>query len=92
MGEETTTHNEVILDLVRLAPGAHHEGVVVGDHDDLVDALGLEGVLLLDEGGDVLLGAGGREGAGDGNEDDLLLLELCAGASATREGAKQLQL
>jgi hypothetical protein len=58
-----------------------HEGVVVGDHDDLVDSLGLEGILLLDEGGNVLLGAGGGEGAGDGNQDDLLLLEFCEGVS-----------
>lgn len=71
-----STHNEVILDLVRLAPSTHDKGVVVGDHDDLVDSLGLEGILLLDEGGNVLLGAGGGEGTGDGNEDDLLLLEF----------------
>lgn len=70
------THNEVILDLVRLAPRRHHEWVVVGNHYDLVDSLGLEGVLLLDEGGDVLLGARGGESTGDGYEDDLLLLEL----------------
>lgn len=75
------TYNEVILDLVRLAPGAHHKGVIVGNHDDLVDSLGLEGVLLLDEGGDVLLGACWGESAGDGNEDDLLLLELWERAS-----------
>jgi hypothetical protein len=63
--ESSCTYNEVILDVVGLAPGGHDEGVVVGEEDDLVDALGLE---LVDVGqvrgqvGDV---AGRGEGAGD---------------------------
>jgi hypothetical protein len=47
--------------------------VVGGDEDNLVDALGLELVLVLDVGDDMLLLAGGREGAGDGDYDDLLV-------------------
>lgn len=72
-----TTYNEVIGDPVGLAPGGHDIGVVVGDDDDMVDALGLEGGLLIDEGGDVPLGARGGESTGDGDDDDLLVLELC---------------
>lgn len=83
------THDEVVLDLVRLAPCTHDKGIVVRDHHYLVDSLGLEGILLLDEGGNVLLGAGGGEGAGDGNEDDLLLLELCEGKSVSLERKKE---
>lgn len=36
------THDEVISDAVGLAPGGHDIGVVGGNDDDLVDALGLE--------------------------------------------------
>lgn len=75
-GRKKKTHDKVVGNLVGLAPGGHDPGVVVGDDDDLVDALGLEGVLVLDEGGDVVGGAGGGEGAGDGDEDDLFVLEV----------------
>lgn len=79
------THDEVVLDLVRLAPCTHHERIIVRNYYDLIDSLGLEGILLLEEGRDVLLGAGGGEGAGDGNEDDLLLLEFCKRMLVTEE-------
>lgn len=75
--ERVGTYNEVIRNAVRLAPGTHDKGIVVGDHDDLVDALGLQSVLLLEEGRDVLFGAGGREGTGHCDQDNLLALELC---------------
>lgn len=70
------TYNEIILDTVGLAPSAHHEGVIVGDNDDLVDALGLELVLLLEKCGHVLLGASRRERSGNGDDNNLLVLEL----------------
>lgn len=73
------SHDELVLDAVGLAPGRHDEGVVVGNDDDLVNALGLELVGVVDVRGDVGGRAGGREGAGHGDEDDLLLLELCGG-------------
>lgn len=86
------TYNEVILDLVRLAPRRHHEWVVVRNDHYLVDSLGLEGVLLLDEGGDVLLGARGGESTGDGHEDDLLLLELWERRKSVTLNGKKKQL
>jgi hypothetical protein len=52
--------------------------VIGGDEDDLVDALGLELVLVLDVRDDVLLLARGRKCAGDGDNDDLLILGLCS--------------
>lgn len=72
------THDEVIRNTVRLAPGAHDKGIVIGNHNDLIDTLGLQSILLLDEGGNVLLGAGGREGTRDCYQDNLLVLELCS--------------
>lgn len=69
----------LVLDAVGLAPAGHDEGVVVGQANDLVDALGLELGELGDVAGDVAGRAGGGEGAGEGEEDDLLVLELLAG-------------
>jgi hypothetical protein len=64
-----------------------YKWVVVRYHDNLVNALGLEGILLLEEGRDVLLGAGRGKGAGDGDQDDLLVLEFCAkGGSVSLDG------
>lgn len=74
---ENVTHNEVVKALVGLAPSRHDEGVVERDHDNLVDTLGLELGDLGDEAGDVVGLAGRGEGTGDGDEDDLLVLELC---------------
>lgn len=70
------TYDGVVVDGVGLAPAGHDEGVIVGEEDDVVDALGLELVLVLDEGGKVGGRAGGGEGAGNGDDDDLLVGEL----------------
>lgn len=51
------------------------------EEDDLVDALGLELVLVLDVRGQVGSRAGGGESAGDGDDDDLLVGELCCAYS-----------
>lgn len=75
------TYDGVVGDGVGLAPAGHDESVVVGEEDDVVDALGLELVLVLDEGGEVGGRAGGGEGAGDGDDDDLLVGELCGRVS-----------
>lgn len=56
--------------------------VIGGDEHHLVDALGLELVLVFDVRHDVLLLARRGEGAGHGDDDDLLLLALCAPASS----------
>lgn len=71
------TYNVLVVDAVGLAPGRHDKGVVAGNHDNLVDALGLELVNLAREAGDVVDLAGRGEGAGDGDENDLFVLELC---------------
>lgn len=75
MKEET--HNRLILDPVSLAPRRHHEGIVGRNENDAVYALGLELLQMGQVRGDVLLLAGRREGAGDGDEDNFLVLEFC---------------
>ena len=54
-----------------LGPGAHHPGVVGGEHDDLVDALGKDRVAVLQEAGQMVAMAGRREGAGHADQHDL---------------------
>src|SRR3546814_15827594 len=60
--------------VLALAPGLHHERVV-DRHAGHLDALGAELVEMLDEAGQVLLGTGGGERAGDGEKDHLLAVE-----------------
>lgn len=72
-----TTYNGVVGDVVGLAPAGHDELVVVGNEDDLVNALGLNLLVLLDVRGQVVGGAGGGEGTGDGDDDNLLVLGVC---------------
>ena len=52
----------------------HDESIVDSNHNDLVDALGSELLLVLEVGRDVHGLAGGGESAGNGDEDDLLAL------------------
>ena len=54
---------DVIADAVRLAPGAHDEGIIEGKDGDDVNALLAEVGEVLDVSGDVIHGAGGGEGA-----------------------------
>jgi hypothetical protein len=61
------------VDIEVLLPGFHDEGVVDRNEIDGVDPFGLELLGLDDEAREVLLGAGGGEGVGDGQEDGLLL-------------------
>ena len=70
------TYNRIVVDPVRLAPRRHDEGVVEGDEDDGVHALGLELVQVGQVRGDVLFLAGRGEGAGDGDQDDFLVGEF----------------
>lgn len=69
------THDEVVLGVVGLAPGRHDEGIVGGNHNNLLDTLGLEGLNVLDEAGQVVGLACGCESARDGDKDNLLVLE-----------------
>lgn len=71
------TYERLILDTVGLAPCGHDERVVEGDADDEVGALGLQLAELREVAGDMGVLAGRGEGAGDGEEDDLLVLEFC---------------
>lgn len=90
LGERRVAHEEGLAVLgaaVDLAPGVHDERVVGGDDDDLVDALGGQLLLVLQVGRDVHGLAAGGEGAGDGDEDDLLAGELLAGVVGLREAA-----
>lgn len=72
------TYNAVVGDAVGLGPAVHDKGIVEGNNDDLVNALGLDLVDVLGVGRNVGAGAGGGESPGDGDEDDLLVLELCS--------------
>ncbi len=72
---------------VDLLPRLHDEHVVDAGHRDGVDALGLDGVGVVEEARHVQVVAGRREGAGHGEQRDLLALEdfvggLRLGASA----------
>src|SRR3546814_1859 len=61
-----------------ISPGLHHERVV-DRHAGHLDALGAELVEMLDEAGQVLLGTGRCERAGDGEQDHLLAVEQAGG-------------
>ena len=90
LGERRVAHEEGLAVLgaaVDLAPGVHDEGVVGGDDDDEVDALGGELVLVLGVRRDVHGLAARGESAGDGDEDDLLAGELLGGVVGLREAA-----
>jgi hypothetical protein len=66
-GRKITTYERIILDAVGLAPGGHDEGVVEGDADDEIDALGLEVAELRQVARDMRHLAGGRESSRDGD-------------------------
>ena len=90
LGEGRVAHEQDLAVLgaaVDLAPGVHDEGVVGGDDDDEVDALGGELVLVLEVRRDVHGLAARGESAGDGDEDDLLAGELLGGVVGLREAA-----
>jgi hypothetical protein len=73
----TLTYDRVVTDAIGLGPGGHHPPIIGGNHNDLVNTLRLELLTVLDVRLDVLLLACGRKGTRHGNEDHLLVLELC---------------
>ena len=77
--EEGEAYNVIVLDAVGLAPGAHDEGIVVGQDGNNVNTLGTELGELLLVLGDVVGRADGSEGTGEGEEDDLLVGPLLGG-------------
>jgi len=90
LGERRVAHEQHLAVLgaaVDLAPGVHDEGVVGGDDDDEVDALGRELLLVLEVRRHVHGLAAGRESAGHGDQHDLLAGELFGSVVRLREAA-----
>jgi len=71
------TYDIIILDTIGLSPGTHDPGIVECNASNDINALALELGQFLDEAGEVLGGATGGEGAGNGEDDDLLVGPLC---------------
>lgn len=57
------THNLIVLDLVGLAPGTHHKGIIKSDYSNNIDALLAELGQVLNVARDMVDGASGGEGA-----------------------------
>ena len=64
----------VVVDVLRLRPGAHDGGVVEGRDDDFVDVFLRERLGCREVARDILRGSGGREGARQPEEDDAAAL------------------
>ena len=64
----------VVVDVLRLRPGAHDGRVVDGRDDDFVDVFLRERLGCREVARDVLRGSGGREGARQPEEDDAAAL------------------
>lgn len=82
------TYNAVVGDTVGLSPAVHDKGIVEGNNNDLINTLGLDLVDVLGVGRNVGAGAGGGESTRDGDEDDLLVLELCSQKSACEDAVR----
>jgi hypothetical protein len=76
LGAAVAHEADLAVGLLVARPGAHHERVVGREAPDLVHALGLELVVVAEVARHVLRGAGGREGAGQAEDRDLLALHL----------------
>jgi len=90
LGEGRVAHEEHLAVLgaaVDLAPGVHDEGVVGGDDNDEVDALGGELLLVLQVRRDVHGLAAGGEGARDGDQHHLLASKFLGGVVRLRQAA-----
>lgn len=71
--------NLVICNAIGLGPTMHDKCVVDSNDDDLINALGLDLVNVLDVGRNVRSTASRSESTGDGDNNDLLTLELLTG-------------
>ena len=83
-------HRHLAIDARSLAPGAHDEGVVDGGAGDLVDALGLELIGMLDETRQMLGRTGRGEGAGHGEQRNALAGEEFIACHALRPFGRRL--
>src|SRR3954453_1345382 len=72
-------HQHLVADILRLAPGAHHKGIVDRDAGDLIDPLALQVRGLVDIARQVALRAGRGEGARHGEQGNLLAAEQLVG-------------
>ena len=86
--ESGETYNVIVLDAVGLAPGAHDEGIVVGQDGNNVNTLLTDLRELLLVLGDVVGRADGSEGTGEGEEDDLLVGPLLGGVVVDGDTAR----
>lgn len=80
--------NVIVLDVVGLAPGAHDEGIVVGEDGNDIDTLLADLGQLLGVFGDVVGGAHGSECTGQSEEDDLLVGPLLGGVVVDGDTAR----
>ena len=67
------TYNIIILNPIRLSPRTHDPRIVERDGCHDINALALQCSEVLDVAGEMLCGAAGGEGAGDGEDDDFLV-------------------
>src|SRR5690606_28520828 len=76
VGAAVGDHPDLSLGALVARPRAHHEGIVHRDAPDLVDAVALERVVLLEVSGYVLRRTGRRERTGQPEHDDTLAAHL----------------
>ena len=79
------TYDRVIFDAIGLSPRTHDKRIVERNASHDINALRLQGGQVLDEAWEMLGGAAGREGTGDGEENDFLAGEFCDHASVSGE-------
>ena len=88
VSERQDTYDVVVLDTVGLAPGAHDEGIVVGEDGNDVNTLLADLGEALQVLGDVASRADGGESTGEGEEDDLLVGPLLGGVVVDGDTAR----
>ena len=76
-------HQHLVAGAGALAPGVHHKGVVDRHAGNGIDALGLDGVGIVDETGQVFFRTGGGERPRHGKDDDFLAVEQLGAAQDT---------
>jgi hypothetical protein len=71
------TYDIIVLNSIRLAPSTHNPRIIESDDSHDIDTLGLDRRQVLDVAWEMLYGAAGGEGAGDGEEDDFFVGPFC---------------
>lgn len=70
---QSRTYDIVILDSIRLAPGAHDPRIIKSSDGHDIHALLLQRGQILNVSWEMVLGTGRSECAGHGDQDDLLI-------------------